>query len=69
MIKIRYYLKDLRDAKGILDECISAVESRIIESFTSASTPQQFLEWFEHIFAIKNLPVNSKPEILIRYIQ
>ncbi len=69
MIKIRYYLKDLRDAKGILDECISAVESRIIGSSTSASTPQQFLEWFGHIFAIKDLPVNPEPEVLIRYIQ
>jgi hypothetical protein len=69
MIKIRYYLKDLRDAKGIFDECISAVESRIIESSTSASTTQQFLEWFGHIFAIKDLPVNPEPEVLIRYIQ
>ncbi len=69
MIKIRYYLKNLRDTKDIFDECILAVESRIIESFTSASTFQQFLKWFEHIFAIKNLSVNSKLEILIRYIQ
>ncbi len=69
MIKIRYYLKNLRDVKDIFDECISAVESRIIESFTSTSTSQQFLKWFEHIFAIKNLSVNSKLEILIHYIQ
>ncbi len=69
MIKIRYYLKNLHDVEDILDECISAVESCIIESFTSTSTSQQFLKWFEHIFAIKNLSVNLKLEILIRSIQ
>ena len=69
MIKIWYYLKNLHDVKDIFDECISAVESRIIESFTSTSTSQQFLKWFEHIFVIKNLPVNSKLKILIHYIQ
>ncbi len=69
MIKIQYYLKTLYDVKNIFNECISTVESRIIESFMLTSTSQQFLKWFKHIFAIKNLSVNSKFKILIHYIQ
>ncbi len=67
--KIRYYLKDLRAAKGAFDEPISSVEARIMASSKSAPALRQFLEWFGHISAIKDLPLDPEPEVLIGYIQ
>ena len=34
--KIRYYIKDLRAAKGVFDEPVSAVKARIMASSNSA---------------------------------
>lgn len=74
IVKIRYYLKDLRAAEGVFEEPISAVELRVAESSTSTSPTarsalQQFLEWFGHIFAIRDLSFDSEPEVLIHHIR
>ena len=66
--KIRYYIKDLRAAKGVFDEPVSAVKARIMASSNSAPAIQEFLEWFGHISAIKNLPLDLQLENLIEYI-
>lgn len=68
-MKIRYYLKVLCAAKNVFDEPVSAVESRVMKSTTSAPALHQFLEWFGHIFAIRDLPVDSGPEVLVRYMK
>ena len=67
--KIRYYIKDLRAAKDVFEEPVSAIASRIMKDSNAASDLQQFLEWFEHIHAIRDLPQNPDPEILLRYVE
>jgi hypothetical protein len=71
IIKIREYLKDLRTAKGLFEETVSAVESRIItaSSLAASPTPQSFLEWFGHVFMIRDLPVDPEPEVLLDHIR
>ena len=68
-MKIHSYLKDLCAAKDVFNDPVSAVKSRIMEFSTSASALQGFLEWFGHIFAIRDLPDDSGPGILIDYIR
>jgi hypothetical protein len=67
--KIRYYIKDLRAVKDVFEEPVSAVESRIIKDSNSAPGLQHFLEWFGHICAIKDLPLDPEPEVLLRYVE
>lgn len=69
--KIRQYIKDLLATKGIFEEPISAVGLRIAKSTipVSVTSLEQFLEWFEHILAIKGLPSNPEPEAIIPYIK
>ncbi|KAL8706065.1 MAG: hypothetical protein Q9201_000858 [Fulgogasparrea decipioides] len=74
MVKIRHYFKDLCSTKGIFEQSISAVQSRVMQSSTStlhAISPalQKFLEWYKHIFLIKDLASDPDPEILVRHIR
>jgi hypothetical protein len=45
------------------------VESSILVSDAAHPNVPQFLEWFGHISAIKDLPSDSEPEVLIRHIK
>ena len=69
--KIRQYLKGLRAAKGVFEEPITAVESRILtaSSYIAPSGPQQFLEWFGNILAVRDLPLDPEPEVLVDHIR
>lgn len=72
--KIRYYLKDIRATKNILEEPVSAIELRLRESSTSIlhtdpSALQRFLKWFRQVFEIRDLPLDPEPTVLIRYIR
>lgn len=62
-------MKDLRAAKGVFDESVSTVKARIMASSHSASALPDFLEWFGHIFAIKDLPLDPEPQILTGYVE
>jgi len=72
--KNRYYLKDIRTAKDVLAEHVSAVELRIIEASSSAShvthpALQQFREWLEELFTIRDMPPDPEPETLVPHIR
>ena len=71
--KIRKYLKELLDAKEVLEGGISAVELRMLESSalpgTSATTLQGFQQWFSQFSAIRSLPPDPEPEALIHHIR
>ena len=67
--KIRNYVKDLRAAKNVFEEPVSAVGSRITKVSNSPPGLQPFLEWFGHIHAIKDLPPDPEPEVLLRYVK
>ncbi|KAL9127828.1 MAG: hypothetical protein Q9217_003368 [Psora testacea] len=74
MVKIRHYFKDLCTNKSIFEQSVSAVQSRLMESLTSTSKAisqalENFLEWYGHIFSIKEVAVDPKPEVLIGYIR
>ena len=66
---VRYYIKAVRAAKGVLNEPVSAIKARIMESHGSVLALQEFVEWFEHILAIRDLFLVPEPEILIDWIQ
>jgi hypothetical protein len=69
--KIQKYLKDLRAVKGVFEELISAVESRLSRASldTTPSGHQQFLEWLGHISAVRDLPPHPEPEVLVDHIR
>ncbi len=74
MAKIRHYFKDLCTTKGIFEQSISAVQSRVMQSSMSTfrtitSALQQSLEWYGHIFSIKDLASDPDPENLVRHIR
>ena len=70
ILKIREYVDYLREVKVTFEEPIAAIESRILEfsSQTTLPPPQEFLDWFKHIFSIRDLPVDVGPEVLLEYI-
>ncbi|KAL8823912.1 MAG: hypothetical protein Q9191_005451 [Dirinaria sp. TL-2023a] len=73
-VKIRHYLKDLCITKCIFEQFISAVQSRVMQSFTTtmhadSSALRKFLEWYEYVFLIKNLAFDPDLKILVRHIQ
>lgn len=69
--KIRSYLKDIRAANGVVGESVESVESLITKASTYAapSTSQECLEWFRHIFVIRDCCVNAKPEVLAQHVR
>ncbi|KAE8441083.1 hypothetical protein EG329_005878 [Mollisiaceae sp. DMI_Dod_QoI] len=69
--KIRSYLRDLCDAKGVIEEPVESIESRIAKASTDAApfTFQQYLEWFRHIFVIRDSDVSIQPEELVQHIR
>lgn len=74
MAKIRHYFRELCANKSIFEQSVSGVQSRVMGSltFTSHATSQAldgFLEWYGHIFSIKEVAVDPKPEVLIRHIR
>ena len=74
MVKIRHYIKDFCITKGIFEQSIAAVQLRMMQSFKSildtiSLALQKFLEWYGHIFSIKDLASDTDPEILVRHIR
>ncbi|CZR51798.1 uncharacterized protein PAC_01675 [Phialocephala subalpina] len=69
--KIRSYLKDLCIANNVFEEPVEGVESRITKASICAapSTTQQFLEWFRHIFVVRDSCFNAEPEVLAEHIR
>jgi OTT_1508-like deaminase len=69
--KIRQYLRDLRAANGVFDEPVAVVESRVLTALSNVTPPdpQVFLDWFRHIFVIRNLPDNPEPKVLADHIK
>ena len=73
MTKIRHYLKDLCTTKGIFEQSISAVQLRVTQSSTSilqADSPalQKFLEWYRHMFLMKDLASSPDLNVLVHHI-
>jgi len=68
--KIRQYLKVFHTVKGVFDQSISAAEDYITGclSHFAPSRIQQFLEWFRNISAIRSLPQDVEPAVLIDHI-
>lgn len=58
--KIRHYLKDLRAVKSVFDEPVSTVKARIMASSNSGPALEEFLAWFRHFAAIKDLPLDPE---------
>ena len=69
--KIRRYVKDLRNSKDIFKDTIATLESRLVEALPGRALPstQKFLDWFEKIYEIQNLPSEPDPGILLRFIK
>ncbi|KAH8594334.1 hypothetical protein B0O99DRAFT_574074 [Bisporella sp. PMI_857] len=69
--KIRGYVECLRQEKGVFEEPISAVESRILASplYVTRIRPYEFLNWFEYISFIRSSPTNDAPDVLFKHVK
>lgn len=70
IIKIRGYIRTLKTSRNIFDEPVAALRSRLVNvpSDSTLSPIQHFLDWFEQIFSIKDLPTEPAPGVLLGYI-
>lgn len=71
MARIRYYLKDLRCTRGIREEYIAVLESRMAAfgTLSNHSLLKSFLEWIANALAVRDLPQEPSAESLVGYIQ
>ena len=67
--KIRHYLKDLRAVKSVFDEPVSTVKARIMASSNSGPALEEFLAWFRHFAAIKDLPLDPELGSLVECVK
>ena len=69
-MKIQGYIQSLRNANSFSDQSISDVESRFRESAaeTNLPSPLDFLEWFKHIFSLRDSTPTADPETLAKHI-
>ncbi|KAK0103055.1 hypothetical protein ONS96_005666 [Cadophora gregata f. sp. sojae] len=70
IVKIRDYMKRLKTSHNFFDVQILEVQSRLVDIASEATSPsiQNFLDWFEQLFSIRNLPNELTPTVLLGYI-
>lgn len=66
-MKIRHYLNNIRNAKGLFNDPISSIEQRARRSWGANShfdlhAHEKFRDWLGYITTIKDLPVNANPK-------
>ncbi len=69
--KIRKYIGNLQNSRGVFGESIASLESRLVEALPdrALSAIQQFLEWFEEIHSIQNLSSEPNLSVLLGYVR
>ncbi|KAF6517537.1 hypothetical protein HZS61_003098 [Fusarium oxysporum f. sp. conglutinans] len=72
MTRIRYYLKELRNANGVREASVVDLKSRMEGTLCSPSDQfalDTFSGWLSHIYAIRTMPAEPTPESLVDHIR